>query len=159
MREIREFFKSTSSPLPQRPAGSNINLLVWGEAGRGSGYLEHARSWVPACKETCWVTALSLGMMRPASSHNFHHVLIIYSHGQHRARYQRHTHGLPWWYHELESACQCRRTFLVAETVKRLSTMWETRIRSLGWENPLEREMAPDSSTTAWKNPMDGGAW
>ena len=30
MREIREFFKSTSSPLPQRPAGSNINLLAGG---------------------------------------------------------------------------------------------------------------------------------
>ena len=48
---------------------------------------------------------------------------------------------------------------LVAQTVKRLSAMQETRVRSLGWEDPLEREMAAHSSTLAWKNPMDGGAW
>ena len=43
--------------------------------------------------------------------------------------------------------------------VKRLPTMWETRVRSLGWEDPLEKETATHSSTLAWKNPMDGGAW
>ena len=42
---------------------------------------------------------------------------------------------------------------LVAQTVKRLSTMWETRVRSLGWEDPLEKEMAIHSSTIAWKIP------
>ena len=42
---------------------------------------------------------------------------------------------------------------LVAQTVKRLSTMRETRVRSLGWENPLEKEMAIHSSTIAWKTP------
>ena len=42
---------------------------------------------------------------------------------------------------------------LVAQTVKRLSTMPETRVRSLGWEDPLEREMAIHSSTIAWKTP------
>ena len=36
---------------------------------------------------------------------------------------------------------------LVAQTVKRLSTMWETRVRSLGWEDPLEKEMAIHSRT------------
>ena len=35
--------------------------------------------------------------------------------------------------------------------VKRLSTMRETRVRSLGWEDPLEKEMAIHSSTIAWK--------
>ena len=45
------------------------------------------------------------------------------------------------------------RTFLVAQTVKRLSTMQETRVRSLGWEDPLEKEMAIHSSTLAWKIP------
>ena len=43
------------------------------------------------------------------------------------------------------------RTSLVAQTVKRLSTMWETRVRSLGREDPLEKEMAIHSSTIAWK--------
>ena len=42
---------------------------------------------------------------------------------------------------------------LVAETVKRLSTMRETRVRSLGWEDPLEKEMAIHSRTIAWKIP------
>ena len=42
---------------------------------------------------------------------------------------------------------------LVAQTVKRLSTMWETWIRALGWEDPLEKEMAIHSSTLAWKIP------
>ena len=44
-------------------------------------------------------------------------------------------------------------TSLVALTVKRLSTMQETRVRSLGWEDPLEKEMAIHSSTIAWKIP------
>ena len=37
--------------------------------------------------------------------------------------------------------------------VKRLSAMQETRDRSLGWEDPLEKEMAIHSSTIAWKIP------
>ena len=44
-------------------------------------------------------------------------------------------------------------TSLVAQTVKRLSTMWETQVRSLGWEDPLEKEMAIHSSTIGWKIP------
>ena len=42
-------------------------------------------------------------------------------------------------------------TSLVAQMVKRLSTMRETWVRSLGWEDPLEKEMAIHSSTIAWK--------
>ena len=37
--------------------------------------------------------------------------------------------------------------------VKRLPTMQETWVRSLGREDPLEKEMAPHSSTLAWKIP------
>ena len=37
--------------------------------------------------------------------------------------------------------------------VKRLPTMRETQVRSLGWEDPLEKEMATHSSTLAWKIP------
>ena len=44
----------------------------------------------------------------------------------------------------------------MAQTVKRLSTMWETRVRSLGWEDPLEKEMATHSSVLAWKIPGMG---
>ena len=42
---------------------------------------------------------------------------------------------------------------LVAQIVKRLSTMWETRVQSLGQEDPLETAMATHSSTLAWKIP------
>ena len=42
---------------------------------------------------------------------------------------------------------------LVAQTVKRLSTMRETQVQSLGREDPLEKEMAIHSSTLAWKIP------
>ena len=41
----------------------------------------------------------------------------------------------------------------MSQTVKRLSTMWETRVRSLGQEDPLEKEIAIHSSTIAWKIP------
>ena len=37
--------------------------------------------------------------------------------------------------------------------VKRLSTMRETQVQSLGWEDPLEKEMAIQSRTIAWKIP------
>ena len=48
-------------------------------------------------------------------------------------------------------------TSLVAQTVKRLSIMRETRIRSLGREGLLEKEMAIHSSTIAWKIPWTEG--
>ena len=41
----------------------------------------------------------------------------------------------------------------MAQTVKCLSTMRETRVGALGWEDPLEKEMAIHSSTITWKNP------
>ena len=37
--------------------------------------------------------------------------------------------------------------------------MRETRVRFLGLEDPLEKEMATHSSILAWKNSMDRGAW
>ena len=42
---------------------------------------------------------------------------------------------------------------LEAQTVKHLSAMLETRVRSLGWDDPLEKEMATHSSILAWKTP------
>ena len=41
----------------------------------------------------------------------------------------------------------------MAQTVKRLPATWETRVQSLGWEDLLEKAMAPHSSTLAWKIP------
>ena len=42
---------------------------------------------------------------------------------------------------------------LVAQRVKYLPTMQETWVRSLGWEDPLEKEMATHSSILAWRIP------
>ena len=42
---------------------------------------------------------------------------------------------------------------LVAQTVKHLPTMWETWVQSLDREDPLEKEMATNSSIHAWKIP------
>ena len=44
-------------------------------------------------------------------------------------------------------------TSLVAQMVKLLPTVRETWVRSLGQEDPLEKEMAAHSSTLAWKIP------
>ena len=41
----------------------------------------------------------------------------------------------------------------MAQMVKRLSTIWETWVRSLGREGPLEKEMAIHSSILAWEIP------
>ena len=43
--------------------------------------------------------------------------------------------------------------------IKNLSAMWETWVRSLGWEDPLEEGMVTQSSILAWRIPMDRGAW
>ena len=43
-------------------------------------------------------------------------------------------------------------TSLVAQTVKRLPTVWETRVKSLGWEDLLEKEMVTHSSILAGKS-------
>ena len=42
-------------------------------------------------------------------------------------------------------------TSLVAQMVKRLPAIAETRVQSPGWEDPLEKEMATHSSIIAWK--------
>ena len=42
---------------------------------------------------------------------------------------------------------------LVSQMVKSLPAMWETLVRSLGQEDPLEKEMATHSNTVAWKIP------
>ena len=41
--------------------------------------------------------------------------------------------------------------YVAAQRLKRLPPMWETRVQSLGWEDPLEEEMATHSSILAWR--------
>ena len=47
----------------------------------------------------------------------------------------------------------CYLGFPGGSDVKNLSLMWETRVRSLGWEDPLEEGMATHSSILAWRIP------
>ena len=54
------------------------------------------------------------------------------------------THG--WW--------ECEPELLVAQRVKRLPAVRETRVQSLGREDLLEKEMATHSSALAWKIPQ-----
>ena len=42
---------------------------------------------------------------------------------------------------------------ILAQTVKRLPTLWETWVQSLCWEDPLGKEMATHSSILVWKIP------
>ena len=51
---------------------------------------------------------------------------------------------------DVPTDCQA---FPLAQTVKCLPAMWETQVRSLGWEDTLKKEMATQSSTLAWKIP------
>ena len=45
------------------------------------------------------------------------------------------------------------------QLLKNLPAMQETWVQSLGWEDPLEEDMAAHSSILAWGIPMDRGAW
>ena len=47
--------------------------------------------------------------------------------------------------------CQYSWASLVAQLVKNPPAMWETRVLSLGWEDPLEEGMATHSSMLAWR--------
>ena len=48
---------------------------------------------------------------------------------------------------------------MVVQTGKNPPTVCETWVRFLGWEDPLEKEMATSSSIFAWRIPMDRGVW
>ena len=52
--------------------------------------------------------------------------------------------GYPLWYSWVS---------LVAQLVKNPPAMWETWVQSVGWEDPLEKEMATHSSILAWRIP------
>ena len=60
---------------------------------------------------------------------------------------------LGWMKQKLESRLPGDSS-LLAQRVKYLLAMRETQVRSLGQEDPLEKEMATHSSTLAWKIPQ-----
>jgi len=48
---------------------------------------------------------------------------------------------------------------VVAQRLKHLPGMWETRVQYLGWEDPLEKENGTPLQYSRLENPMEGGAW
>ena len=51
------------------------------------------------------------------------------------------------------SSTELVKVFLVAQLVKNLPAVQETQLRSLGWEDPLEKGMATHSTVLAWRIP------
>ena len=58
---------------------------------------------------------------------------------------------------KLLNFCSLRETSLVAQLVKNSPAMRESRVWSLGWEDPLEKGIATHSSIRAWRIPTDRG--
>ena len=54
---------------------------------------------------------------------------------------------------QCHKAILCTRASLVAQLVKNPPAMWETWVRSLGWEDPLEKGKATHSSILGWRIP------
>ena len=54
--------------------------------------------------------------------------------------------------------CIYKEAFLVAQMVKNLPAVREVRVRSQGWEDPLDKGMAT-LQYSCLENPMDRGAW
>ena len=57
------------------------------------------------------------------------------------------------WFPSFVALFALEKSSLVSQTVKHLSAMQEIRVQSLGWEGPLEKEMATHSNILAWKIP------
>ena len=55
--------------------------------------------------------------------------------------------------HAVRTTSLDRSSSLVAQRMTRLPAMQETQVQSLGWEDPLEKEMATHSSIFAWRIP------
>ena len=53
----------------------------------------------------------------------------------------------------IQELCMLTAIPYMAHTVNNLSAMQETRVRSLGWEDILQKEMATHFSTLAWRVP------
>ena len=61
--------------------------------------------------------------------------------------------------HPFETGSTLIWASLVAQMVKNPSAMQETSVPSLGWEDPLEEDLATHPSILAWRIPMDRGVW
>ena len=75
--------------------------------------------------------------------------------------WQKESMGGGRWKHRPESPgdCRCNQVLICLLRTKNLPAKQETWVQSLSWEDPLEEDMATHSSISAWRIPMDRGAW
>ena len=100
------------------------------------------RAWMTRCSKPCYLRSLSTGLKSSAFLISVSSVL-----------------NFSWHKHYLGCLIKMQitlsfRTFwasLVAQLVKSPPAMWETRVRSLSWEDPLEKGKAPHFSILAWR--------
>ena len=80
----------------------------------------------------------------------YHIILVLFGRGEYLSR-------KTGWFSRQESKKETgwfsRKASLVAQMVKNLPAMWETQVRCLGQEDPLEKEMVTHSSILAWRIP------
>ena len=88
------------------------------------------RTWILSCSLNCITASLSGQFSKFWSPDTFILLKLIGS---------------------LNSFCLYIGIYLVAQSVKNLPAMWEIWVRSLGWEDPLEKGMATHSRILAWR--------
>ena len=123
------------------PSAPRDNLNIWVGGGEES-YNESFRNKIRKCPLSA-VNPHSMDMKVKSVSQHFLHLQTVF------IFLSSHNNIFIW----NDIYLSIIRTSLVAQMVKRLSTMWETWVWSLGEEDPLEKEMAIHSSTIAWKIP------
>ena len=100
------------------------------------------------CSNVEWISPFQMGMF----SSNWLNGKRVYS--------IKDLESSPW-----KSGCipfkkpESHKASLVAQLVKNLPAMQENQVWLLGWEDPLEKEMATHFSILRWRIPMDRGAW
>ena len=96
---------------------------------------------------------LRTGREKTGSKQEKESVKAVYCHPAYLTYMQSTSGEMPsWMKHKLESRL-LGEISITSDMQICLSTMRETRVQSLGWEDPMEKEMAIHSSTIAWKIP------
>ena len=141
---IRKFPITATRYITQNESWSNTALTP----GQESRWVLVQRAfrlshWIWNMTIMIWLVDLRSGMVLSSSSSMVCHLLIPVK---------------KWWIKEKKKFIYFSWTyfrlglyFLVAQSLKSLPTMWETWVRSLVQEDPLEKEMATHSSILAWR--------
>ena len=125
----------------------------------GKGLLQDVNSKGMLQPERCWAADLTVRKypkwLKTDTTCRFCEAGHCYSHTCSHGGQEKGWAEVPQW---VRTGAKGTKTeyasrYLVAQTVKNLPVIRETRVRSPGWEDPLEKEMAAHSSILAWKIP------